>query len=136
MTLEGEREFYRFMLNSTLTLIDWSSILLHVGTLQGSVATLKIIPQGGRYGAQLAGVVGHDGRIVSILPISADTGRPAYASQSAVAGLRDGQKVNGTLLVVSQQGARISKPATGKGAHKSWDHFVVESAGVSRCEDK
>lgn len=121
MTLEGEQ---------------WSSILLHVGTSLGNLATFKIIPQGGRYAVQLAGNTQHEGRIIQISPLSADSGYPAYASQQAVASLRDGRKVNGVLLVVSQNGARISKPATGKGAHKSWDHFIVQSAAVSNCEDR
>jgi syntaxin-binding protein 5 len=121
MTLEGE---------------NWSSILLHVGTSQGNLATFKVIPQGGRYSVQLAGVVSHEGSIIRISPISADSGSPAYASQPIVAGLRDGRKINGVLLVVSEYGARISKPATGKGAHKSWDGFLVQSAAVSKFEDK
>lgn len=120
MTLEGE---------------SWSSILLHVGTQEGRLATFKVIPQGGRYSVQLAGVVAHDGPVVRIAPISADSGSPTYASQSAVAGLREGRKVNGVLLVVSEHGARISKPVSTKGAHKSWDGFVVQSAAVSRCDE-
>jgi syntaxin-binding protein 5 len=120
MTLEGE---------------SWSSILLHVGTSFGSVATFKVIPAGGRYTVQLAGVASHEGRIVRISPLSADSGYPAYATPQVVAALREGRKVNGVLLVVSEQGARISKPATSKGAHKTWDNFVVQSAAVSNCED-
>jgi syntaxin-binding protein 5 len=116
--------------------LDWSSILLHVGTQQGSLATFKLIPQGGRYSVELAGAVSHEGRILRIAPLLSDSGSPAYASPRAVAGLREGRRVNGTLLVVSRQGAWISKPATGKGAHKSWDHITVESAAVSRCDDR
>jgi syntaxin-binding protein 5 len=39
------------------------------------------------------------------------------------------------LLAVSTSGARIFKPATNKGAHKSFDQFLCDSAAVVRYED-
>ena len=66
----------------------------------------------------------------------ADTGAPAYASQSAVANLRNGFKVNGVLLVTTQMGARVFKPASAKGAQKTWDEFLCDSATVVRCEGR
>ena len=68
--------------------------------------------------------------------MNADTGAPAYASQSAVANLRNGFKVNGVLLAVTHSGARIFRPASAKGAHKTWDEFLCDSAAVSRFEDQ
>jgi hypothetical protein len=65
----------------------------------------------------------------------AETGRPAYASQSAVAGLRNGSKINGVLLAVTASGARLFKPATNKGAHKTFDQFLCDTAAVVRYED-
>ncbi|KAF2868951.1 lethal giant larvae like, C-terminal-domain-containing protein [Massariosphaeria phaeospora] len=115
---------------------DYSSILLHVGTNLGHLATFKLLPESnGRYSAAFAGAVSLDDRIISISPMHAETGRPAYASQDIVSGLRTGAKVNGVLLVATASGARIFKPATHKGAHKTWDNFLCDAAAVVRYED-
>lgn len=122
MTLEGD---------------DYSSILLHAGTNLGHLATFKLLPDAsGRYTVQFAGSISLDDRIICIAPIVADTGRPAYASQSAVANLRSGFKVNGVLVAATTSGARIFKPATSKGAQKTWDEFLCDTASVVRFEDR
>ncbi|KIW00842.1 uncharacterized protein PV09_07602 [Verruconis gallopava] len=115
---------------------SFSSLLLHVGTNKGHVATFKIIPeQGGRHGVHFAGAVAFEDRVIRISPINAQTGAAAYATQNAFGGLRNGYKVNGVLIAVTATEARIFKPATSKGAHKSWDEFACMSAAVSRCGD-
>ena len=76
-----------------------------------------------------------DDKVIHISPISADTGKPAYASQSAVANLRSGLTVNGVLLVVTQGGAKIFKPATTKGANKTWNDSLCDSANVVQILD-
>jgi syntaxin-binding protein 5 len=122
MTLDGE---------------GYSSILLHVGTNQGRLATFKLLPEAsGRYSVQFVGAITLEDKVIRIAPLSAASGLPAYASQQAVAGLRNGSKVDGVLLVVTESGARIFKPATNKGAHKSWDSILCHSACVTRFEDK
>jgi syntaxin-binding protein 5 len=121
MTLEGD---------------DFSSIAVHVGTNLGHLATFKLLPEAsGRYAAKFAGVCSLDDKIVNICPMHAETGRPAYASQSAVASLRTGAKVNGVLLAVTASGARLFRPATNKGAHKTFDQFLCDTAAVVRYED-
>ncbi|KAH3941288.1 hypothetical protein HBI56_208810 [Parastagonospora nodorum] len=121
MTLEGD---------------DFSSIAVHVGTNLGHLATFKLLPESsGQYTAKFAGVCSLDDKIVSICPMYAETGRPAYATQSAVANLRTGSKINGVLLAVTASGARLFKPATHKGAHKSFDQFLCDSAAVVRFEE-
>ncbi|KAG9236041.1 snare-dependent exocytosis protein-like protein [Amylocarpus encephaloides] len=120
MTLEGD---------------SYSSIACFVGTNQGKVATFKILPEAnGGYTTQFAGVTSLDGRIISISPIVAGTGQPAAATGPSVAALRNGQQTNGTLVVVTQTEARIFRPATAKGAHKTWDDFFCESASVTEFE--
>jgi syntaxin-binding protein 5 len=115
---------------------DYSSILLHVGTNLGHLATFKLLPEpSGGYSASFVGACSLDDRIISISPIHADSGRAAHASQSVVAGLREGRKINGVLVAVTASGARIFKPATHKGAHKTWDEFLCDSATVVRYED-
>jgi syntaxin-binding protein 5 len=115
---------------------EFSSIAVHVGTSLGHLATFKLLPEAsGRYTAKFAGVCSLDDKIVSICPMYAETGRPAYASQSAVANLRTGSKINGVLLAVTASGARLFKPATNKGAHKTFDQFLCDSATVVRYED-
>jgi hypothetical protein len=122
MTLEGD---------------SYSSILLHVGTSGGHFATFKLLPEpSGLYRVEIEGVVSLDDRVVRIAPINSETGGAAYASQEAVARLRQGGKVNGVLVAVTQSGARIFKPATSKGAHKTWDAGMCQSAAITRFEDK
>jgi syntaxin-binding protein 5 len=120
MTLEGD---------------DFSSIAVHVGTNMGHLATFKLLPEaGGTYAAKFAGVCSLDDKIIKICPMYAETGRPAYASQSAVANLRTGSKINGVLLAVTASGARLFRPATNKGAHKTFDQFLCDSAAVVQYE--
>jgi syntaxin-binding protein 5 len=79
---------------------DYSSILCFVGTNLGRLATFKILPQpSGGYKAQFSGATMLNGRVVAICPIVAESGKPALASGVAVAGLREGRQVNGTLVV-------------------------------------
>lgn len=86
---------------SVMTLDEdkYSSICCFVGTNLGKVITLKILPgQDGTYTAQPAGVVAFDGKVISLSPIEADTGKPALATGPIVAGLREGRQVNGVLV--------------------------------------
>ena len=97
--------------------------------------TLKVLPEAhGGYTVKLAGTCPLDDKIISISPVNADSGEPAEATPEIVAGLRGGIKVNGVLMVVTQTGARMFKPATAKGAHKTWDEFLCYSATISRFE--
>lgn len=115
---------------------EFSSIAVHVGTNLGHIATFKLLPEaGGKYNAKFAGVSSLDDKVIRICPMYADTGRPAYASQSAVTNLRTGLKINGVLLAVTASEARLFKPAATKGAHKSFDQFLCDSAAVVRYED-
>ena len=75
-----------------------------------------------------------DDRIILISSINADSGEPAEATPELVAGLRTGSKVNGVFVAVTQTGARIFKPATSKGASKSWDEFLCHRAAITRFE--
>ncbi|KAI9772773.1 MAG: hypothetical protein M1839_002318 [Geoglossum umbratile] len=114
---------------------DYSSILLFVGTNLGHVATFKLLPQStGVYVAQYVGAVSLEDRVISLYPLNIETGAGTYASPVAVAGLREGVKVPGVLLAVTQTGVRMFKPASAKGAHKTWDEFLCESAAVAEAE--
>ncbi|KAI2602662.1 lethal giant larvae like, C-terminal-domain-containing protein [Hypoxylon sp. NC1633] len=112
----------------------YSSICCFVGTNLGKVITFKILPSGGGYTATVAGVVHLNDKVVSICPIVADTGKPALATGHTVAGLREGRHVNGLLVVVTQTEARIFKPATAKGASKTFDNYLCDAAGVTEFE--
>ncbi|KAL7274540.1 Lethal(2) giant larvae sro7 [Rhizina undulata] len=118
-----------------LTLDDdeFSSICLFVGTTAGRIATFKILPaiekQG--YTCDLAGITSMEGTIISLSPLNSETGLPAPASQQAVAGLRDGVTASGVLVAVSSSEARVFKPASSKGAHKSWEEQNVVAGGVA-----
>ena len=97
--------------------------------------TFKVLPEAnGGYTVKIAGTCTLDDKIISILPVNADSGEPAEATPELVASLRGGNKVNGVLMVVTQTGARIFKPAAAKGAHKTWDEFICYSATIARFE--
>lgn len=122
MTLDGE---------------SYSSILLHVGTNTGSVATLKILPgQGGRYSVSPAGSTSAVGKVKLIHPLNGVSTTPAYASPQAVASLRDGFKVDGFLLVVTENEARIFRPSSAKGTHHAFSNTVCLSASVSNYQGR
>ncbi|OTA99963.1 hypothetical protein M426DRAFT_324704 [Hypoxylon sp. CI-4A] len=118
----------------TLDEDKYSSICCFVGTNLGKVITFKILPAGNSYTAKLAGIVNSNDRVVSINPIITETGKPALATGHAVAGLREGRHVNGSLVVVTQSEARIFKPATSKGASKSFDDYLCDAAAVTEFE--
>ncbi|KAK5267094.1 Lethal(2) giant larvae sro7 [Exophiala xenobiotica] len=106
------------------------------GTSHGRVATFKILPsQTGRYSATFAGVAQiADDKVISISPIDAQTGSPAAASGHAMAGLQSGRKVDGVLVVATISSAHIFRPASAKGASKTFDQYLCDSANVARFE--
>jgi hypothetical protein len=71
-----------------------------------------------------------------ISPINADSGKPARASQTVMGNLRTGIKVNGALLVVTPTTISLFRPATSKGAHKSFDSYFCDAAGLIRYQDQ
>lgn len=68
--------------------------------------------------------------------MNAETGAPAYATQAAVAGLKSGQRTSGVIVVVTTSSAHIFKPASSKGAQKTFDNFLCDSATVARFQDQ
>ncbi|KAL2001575.1 hypothetical protein VTN02DRAFT_1575 [Thermoascus thermophilus] len=116
---------------------DYSSICCFVGTNRGSFATFKILPSGkGTYTVAFAGATNLDDKVIRICPIDADTGNPALATQTAVASLRNGFKLHGVVIAVTPSSCRIFKPAASKGAHKTWDDFMCDSAAVVKTEGR
>lgn len=116
---------------------DYSSICCFVGTNRGNLATFKILPAGdGTYSVSFAGATTLDDKVIRICPIDADSGSPALATQTAVAGLRNGFKVNGIVVAVTPSSCRMFKPPTSKGAHKTWDDFLCDSAAVVKTEGR
>lgn len=140
MTLEGDGMLFKALccVASADRLTDYSSIALFVGTSRGRVATFKILPsQSGRYSAQFAGVAHlSDDRVVSLSPIDAHSGTPAVATGHAMGGLQSGRKVDGVLVVVTASSAHIFRPASSKGASKTFDHYLCDSAAVAQYEDR
>ncbi|CAG8197308.1 unnamed protein product [Penicillium nalgiovense] len=122
MTLDGE---------------DYSSICCFVGTNRGNVATFKILPgSNGTYEAAFAGSSAVEDKVISVIPIDAESGGLALATPSAVGGLRNGAKVNGVVIAVTASGCRIFKPPTSKGAHKAWDDYLCDSAALVKTEGR
>lgn len=116
---------------------NYSSILIHAGTNLGRVGTFKVVPDpSGRYTVQYAGSTSLDGRVIHISPIDANTGKHAHASPNVVASLRSGLRVDGAVLAVTNSEVRLFRPATGKGAHKTFDNYFCDSAAVARYHDQ
>ncbi|KAI0474217.1 lethal giant larvae like, C-terminal-domain-containing protein [Xylaria cf. heliscus] len=118
----------------TLDEDKYSSICCFIGTQEGKVITVKILPSGSSFKAEPAGVANLGDLVIAISPIVADTGKPAAATGHAVAGLREGRHVNGLLVVVTQSEVRIFKPATAKGASKSFGDYLCSAAAVTEFE--
>ncbi|KAK3346749.1 lethal giant larvae like, C-terminal-domain-containing protein [Lasiosphaeria hispida] len=110
---------------------SYSSIACFVGTNMGRVATFKLLPTGEGYSAKLVGVTNLSDKVIAICPINADTGHTAAATGPVVASLREGRQVNGILVVVTQTEIRLFKPASGKGASKSFDDQLCDAAAVT-----
>ncbi|KAJ5674106.1 hypothetical protein N7462_009545 [Penicillium macrosclerotiorum] len=122
MTLEGE---------------EYSSICCFVGTSRGNVATFKILPaSNGTYTASFVGSSAVDDKVISLIPIDAESGGRALATPSAVGGLRNGMKINGVVIAVTVSGCRIFKPPTAKGASKTWDDYLCDSAALVKSEGR
>ena len=118
-----------------LTNIDYSSILLFVGTNHGRLVSFKLLPEAhGGYTVKIAGSCILDHKIISISPVNADTGEPAGATQNIVAGLRSSIRTNGVLVVVTTTSVKIFKPVAAKGANKTWDEVFCHAAVVARFE--
>jgi hypothetical protein len=116
---------------------DYSSICCFVGTNRGNVATFKILPaSNGTYSAAFAGFSAVEDKVISIIPIDADSGGQAFATPNAVGGLRTGAKINGVVIAVTSSSCRIFKPPTSKGAHKTWDDYLCDSAAVVKVEGR
>ncbi|EFX00770.1 snare-dependent exocytosis protein [Grosmannia clavigera kw1407] len=113
---------------------SYSSLVCLVGTQQGKLLTFELLPSADGYTAKLAGMTDLKDKIVAICPIVADTGVSAVATGAAVAGLRSGQHVNGTLVVATQSEARIFRPVAAKGASKSFDDVFCYAAEVVHNE--
>ena len=106
-----------------------------MGTNRGNLATFKILPgEGGRYCAQFVGTSLLDDKVINIIPVNADDGGLALATPNSVGGLRNGVRVHGVVVAVTVSGCRIFKPATSKGAHRSWDDYLCDSAAVVKTE--
>lgn len=121
MTLEGE---------------SYSSICCFVGTSRGNFATFKIYPAAnGTFAVSFAGVTALDDKVVSISPIDVENKSSAIATSNSVGGLRNGLKVNGVVIAVTVGGCRIFKPATAKGARRSWDDCLCDSASLVKTEN-
>ncbi|CAP64617.1 uncharacterized protein PODANS_5_8920 [Podospora anserina S mat+] len=116
MTLEGD---------------SYSSICCFVGTNLGHIATFRLLPSGQSYTAKPAGFIKTSAdRVISLSPINSETGSPATATGQSVAGLRSNVQTPGVLVAVTQSEIRIFKPSTNKGASKSFDDQLCDSARV------
>ncbi|KAK0713075.1 lethal giant larvae like, C-terminal-domain-containing protein [Lasiosphaeria miniovina] len=118
----------------TLENDNYSSIACFVGTNSGRIATFKLLPSAKGYTVQHVGVASLDDKIIAICAMDADSGRPAAATGNVVASLREGYQVNGVLVAVTQTEIRVFKPATSKGASKSFGDQLCDAASVTECQ--
>lgn len=73
---------------------------------------------------------------MSISAIDAQSGSSIFATGNAVSGLHSGQKTDGVLVVATLSSAHIFRPASAKGASKTFDHAQCHSASVARYQDR
>ncbi|KAK4179369.1 lethal giant larvae like, C-terminal-domain-containing protein [Triangularia setosa] len=116
MTLEGD---------------SYSSICCFAGTNLGHIATFRLLPSGNSYTVKPAGFIkSSSDRVISLNPVNAETGSPATATGPSVAGLRSNIQTPGVVVAITQSEIRIFKPSTNKGASKSFDDQLCDSARV------
>jgi syntaxin-binding protein 5 len=102
---------------------------LHVGTSQGNVATLRVLPESsGRYGVKFDGITNVDGWVINIIPLT-QAGTSAHATQQRVAYLKQNGKIHGFVVAISSYGVKQFRPSSGKGVSKSFD-FACSAANV------
>lgn len=65
-----------------------------------------------------------------------ETGHSAVATGQVVAGLQSGQKVNGVVVAATISSLHIFKPATAKGASKTFDNSFCDAAAIARFESR
>ena len=77
-----------------------------------------------------------DDRVIALNPIDSHSGSPAYATGLAVGGLQQGRRVDGALVATTASQAHIFKPAHSKGASKTFDNGLCDSAAVAQYETR
>ncbi|EQL03624.1 Lethal giant larvae (Lgl)-lik [Ophiocordyceps sinensis CO18] len=126
----------------TLDEDKYSSICCFVGTNLGKVITFKLLPAAdGSYSAQVAGVVAFDGKVISLSPIEASTGRAALVTGSIVAGLREGRQINGVVVAASGEGRGRGRAcgggvSGGGGGGRAGELGTVSHAAAQRADGK
>ncbi|RVD80907.1 uncharacterized protein DFL_008791 [Arthrobotrys flagrans] len=135
---EDKTEYVVTMAFSVMTVgeDEFSSICLHVGTNLKNVMTFKILPDGSRFVVSCAGGHPIDNPPLTLIPINSETGASARATPDVVAGLRQGKSINGFIICVTSNQARIILPPEDKENHKSWDEMICIQAGVAELPDK
>ncbi|KAK9462037.1 lethal giant larvae like, C-terminal-domain-containing protein [Lipomyces oligophaga] len=110
---------------------QYSSIVLSIGTALGRVLTFRIIPsRSGTHSVQFMGVTTMKGPVISLIPIDLDYGVSAIAAPTILSKLPQGLMINGAVIVVSTDEARVIKPVKARVSSKSFDEKVV-TAGLS-----
>lgn len=111
----------------------FSSIVLSVGTSLGRLLTYRIVPTGGgSHSVQLVGGIQTKGgsKVLAVIPFDTDYGVSAVASPTILGKLGQGIVINGSLIVVTAEEARILRLPKNKQSSRTFDEKVLV-AGLS-----
>lgn len=119
------------------TVPDYSSILVLIGTSQGRILTIKLVPRGnGSFAAESAGSTVMEGHVIKLCPVISSDGSSAVADQQSVAALGQGSAKHGVVIAISHSAIRIFKPAAAKGVSKTFDTVLCRAANYCRLLER
>src|SRR5690606_18816175 len=93
-----------------------------------------LVPRQGIYQAELVGNLSCSTSVQTIAPIETYRGHSARANPDSVASLRDGNKVEGLLVLFAEDEVRICKPSSSKGTKESFNGRKCVAGNVAESE--
>ncbi|KAK7207000.1 lethal giant larvae like, C-terminal-domain-containing protein [Myxozyma melibiosi] len=117
---------------------SYSSIVLSVGTSLGRLLTFRVIPRrqsapgnsGGQHVVQFVGATQLKSRVLAVIPFDTDYGVSAVASPTILGKLAQGIVINGAVVAVMADEARVIRLPKNKVSSRTFDDKVLV-AGLS-----
>lgn len=113
---------------------EYTSLNVHIATSHGKLYTYRLVPRQGVYQAELVGSLSCSTSVRRIAPIETYKGHSARANPDSVASLRDGNKVEGLVVLFAEDEVRICKPSSTKGTKESFNGRKCVTGNVAESE--
>ncbi|KAK9478801.1 lethal giant larvae like, C-terminal-domain-containing protein [Lipomyces japonicus] len=107
---------------------QFSSIVLSIGTDQGRLLNFRVVPtQSGSHAVKFISAVQLKGKVSAIIPFDTEYGVSAIASQQILLKLPQGIIINGAIIAVTAEEAKIFRLPKNKITSRSFDDKVINS---------